>query len=253
MKRVIVLAGMVAVIGLAPSLTAQGRGGRGGPQDQRTPKEAAPADLTGYWVSVVTEDWRYRMLAAPKGDYGGVPINAEARKVADTWDPAKDEASGNLCRPYGAAGIMRLPGRVHITWQDDRTLRMDTDAGEQTRLFHFGDTAKSASRGWQGVSAAAWEREGDRGWLKVSTTQMKSGYLRRNGVPYSDDAVLTEYYDLYTTSNGDKWFTVTTIVTDPTYLTRDFVTSTEFKQEPNGANWRPKACEMPLWPVKARK
>ncbi len=102
------------------------------------PHATEPIDLTGYWVSVVTEDWRFRMITPDKGDYGGVPLTQQGHALAEAWDPAKDVASGNQCRPYGAAGLMRLPERLHITWQDDNTLRVDTDAGTQTRLFHFG-------------------------------------------------------------------------------------------------------------------
>jgi len=82
--------------------------GRGGPPP--SPKAAAPIDLTGYWVSVVSEDWRYRMVTPAKGDYQGVPMTPEALKVADAWDPAADEAAGNQCKSYGAAAIMRVPG-----------------------------------------------------------------------------------------------------------------------------------------------
>src|SRR5262245_24707266 len=113
----------------------QGRGGaRGGPPP--TPKAAAPFDLTGYWVSIVTEDWRWRMFPN-KGDYGGIPLNPAGRRSADAWDPAKDEAADEQCKAYGAPGIMRIPGRLHITWQDDQTLKIETDAGRQTRVFGF--------------------------------------------------------------------------------------------------------------------
>jgi len=88
----------------------------------------APIDLTGYWVSIVSEDWRFRMIAAPKGDFAGVPLNPAGQKIAKEWDPAKDEAAGNQCKAYGAAGLMRLPTRLHITWQDDNTLKIETDA-----------------------------------------------------------------------------------------------------------------------------
>ena len=138
---------MAAVAALALTIPAgmyaQGRGGgRGGPAAPPPPaKAAAPEELTGYWVSIVTEDWRYRMVTPAKGDYASVPISAEGRKVADTWDPAKDTAAGEQCRSYGAAGLMRVPGRVHITWQDDNTLKVETDAGTQTRLFHFAPPA----------------------------------------------------------------------------------------------------------------
>ncbi len=94
--------------------------------------------MTGYWVSVVTEDWRYRMVTPPKGSFGGVPLNAAGRQAANAWDPAKDEAAGGTCKSYGAAALMRVPGRWHITWENDTTLRVEADAGMQTRLFHFG-------------------------------------------------------------------------------------------------------------------
>ncbi len=107
------------------------------PPASPTAKASAPFDLTGYWVAFVNEDWRYRMVTPAKGDYRGVPITLEALKVVNAWDPAADEAAGNQCKSYGAAAIMRVPGRLHVTWQDDNTLRLDTDAGMQTRLFRF--------------------------------------------------------------------------------------------------------------------
>ena len=70
-------------------------------------------------MSLVTDDWRYRMLTPPKGNVDYLPVTAEARRVADAWDPAKDEAAGEQCKAYGAVGVMRLPGRLHITWEDD--------------------------------------------------------------------------------------------------------------------------------------
>src|SRR5438105_508412 len=122
-----------------------------------TPRTAAPIDITGYWVAVITEDWRWRMLTPAKGDYASVPISSEGRRVADGWDLAKDDAAGLSCKPYGIGNIMRMPGRLHITWQDDRTLKVDFDAGTQTRLLHF--SQKPAAPGppsWQGYSHAEW-------------------------------------------------------------------------------------------------
>src|SRR5437867_2799729 len=115
----------------------QGRGGGGAP----TPQAAAPIDLTGYWVSLVTDNWTYRVITPPKGDYLYLPLNPEARRVADTWDPAKDEAAGEQCKGYGPVGVMRLPTRLRITWQDANTLKLETDTGTQTRLLHFGASA----------------------------------------------------------------------------------------------------------------
>src|ERR1051325_3329046 len=131
----------------------------------QTPKSAAPIDITGYWVAIVTEDWRWRMLTPPKGDYASVPINNEGRRVADSWNLAKDEAAGLACKPYGVGNIMRMPGRMHITWQDDNTLKAEFDAGTQTRLLHFGkgpagpERSRGAAAGapsWQGDSHAEW-------------------------------------------------------------------------------------------------
>src|SRR5271166_5393910 len=75
-----------------PAQAQGGRGGRGG-GPPASPKAAAPIDLTGYWVSIITEDWRYRMVTPAPGDYQGVPMTAAAVKIADAWDPAKDEAA----------------------------------------------------------------------------------------------------------------------------------------------------------------
>jgi hypothetical protein len=253
----------IAVAGIAacfviPVHAQQGRGPAAPPV---SPRAGARIDLTGYWVSIVTEDWRFRMITPPKGDYASLPLNPEGRKVADTWDPAKDEAAGLQCKSYGAAGLMRVPGRLHVTWQDDTTLKVETDAGTQTRLFHFGtaETTPQPPAGeptWQGFSVASWEgsvgrggrgaaaeREAPRaGSLKVVTTHMRAGYLRKNGVPYSANTVLTEFYDRTHEDNGDSWLVITTIVDDPQYLQQPFITSTHFKLEPDGSKWHPTAC-----------
>jgi hypothetical protein len=238
----------------AQTARAQGRGGRGGaPAPPQTPKAGAPIDVTGYWVSVVTEDWRYRMVTPTKGDYQGVPMTPEARKIADAWDPAKEEASGELCKSYGAPAILRVPGRLHVTWQDDQTLKMDTDAGKQTRTFHFGAPAASAlakaSAGGphtiQGDSVAEWEaggRGGTDSTLKVTTTNLKAGFLRKNGVPYSENATLTEYYELIAQPDGSPLLVVTIVTTDPAYLRVPFVISSQFKKEATDAKWKPSEC-----------
>ena len=153
---------------------------------------------------MVTDDWRYRMLTPPKGNADYMPVNAEARKVMDAWDPAKDEASGEACRAYGAAGIMRLPGRLHITWENDNTLKMDLDAGTQTRRFVFGDAPPAGEPSWQGSSSARWMfppvgrgGRGERpqtGQLVVTTTRMRPGYLRKNGIPLQRECHVNREY-----------------------------------------------------------
>jgi hypothetical protein len=230
-------------------LYAQGRGGRGGgaaaPQNA---KAAAVFDPTGYWVSVITEDWRYRMVTPTLGDYQGVPMTPEARKFADAWDPAKEEASGDVCKSYGAPALLRVPNRLHITWQDDETLRMDSDAGKQTRTFHFGawKPAAGAPPTLQGDSTAEWERGGGRGAtdgsLKVTTSHLRAGFLRKNGVPYSENTNLTEYFDLIKEPNGDPLMVVTIVTTDPMYLRQPFVITSQYKKEASDAKWNPTAC-----------
>jgi hypothetical protein len=244
----------LATMFAAHTAFAQGRGGRGGaPAAPQTPKAAAPIDVTGYWVSVVTEDWRYRMVTPTKGDYQGVPMTPDARKIADAWDPAKEEASGELCKSYGAPAILRVPGRLHLTWQDETTLKMDTDAGKQTRTFHFGPStgsglAKLPAPGphtIQGDSVAQWEgggRGATDGTLKVETTNLKAGFLRKNGVPYSENATLTEYYELITQPDGSPLLVVTIVTTDPAYLRVPFVISSQFKKEATDAKWKPSDC-----------
>ena len=226
------------------------------PQTPKTPQQAAPFDVTGNWVSVVTEDWRWRMLTPKKGDYSSVPLNAEGKKVADTWDPAKAASDG--CRAYGAAAIMRVPGRLRIAWENETTLKIDTDAGLQTRRLHFDKSAEpQAERSWQGHSSAEWERiplpgglgvslqqaPPRVGALKVITTNLRAGYFRTNGVPYSENAVVTEYFDRLS-AYGAEWLTVFTIVEDPRYLDQPFITSTHFKKEPDGSKWMPTPCEL---------
>jgi hypothetical protein len=248
-----------------------------------TARAAAAFDMTGYWVSEVTEKWRFRMIVPDKGDYTQVPLNPAGRKVANAWDPARDEATGEACRSYGAAGLLQVPGRLHVTWQDDNTIRLDTDSGTQKRLFRFappqGQAATSESRGgaappangsptWQGYSVATWggaeprdRRDGQGGpavddegnlaqgprrepdYLKVTTTRMRTGYLQKNGVPYSANAVLEEYFDLASDPyTKNTWLLVTTVITDPQYLNEPLIMHSHFKKLPDASGWDPTSC-----------
>jgi hypothetical protein len=241
------------------------RGGGAAPAQQG--RVGAPVDLTGVWVAVVTEDWLQRMVTPDPGDYTTIQgvMNAQARKVADTWTPAMD----GRCEAYGAAGLMRMPTRLRISWQDDYTLKIESDAGQQTRLLHFNrpgqpvPTAASIAaepRSLQGYSQAEWVRAGGAqdaflertvgaaggtqrwGSLRVVTTNMLPGWLRRNGVPYSQNTTLTEHFTRFTHPDAGDWFIVTSVVDDPTYLTQTFVTSSNFRKEPNESKWNPTAC-----------
>jgi hypothetical protein len=202
---------------------------------EKTPKEAAPVDLSGYWMSVIAEDWRWRVLDPPKGDVASLPLNWEGMRVTNEWE----ENDQGTCKMFGAASLMRNPTRVRFEWDDDNTLRVETDHGEQTRLFHFDGATPGPEHphSLQGYSVASWDHSG----LKVMTTHLSAGYLRKNGVPYSSDATVTEYYDMYSAFE-DTWMTVTTIVEDPKYLVRTYNTSLDFKQLADGSAWNPRPC-----------
>jgi hypothetical protein len=279
----------------AAHLSAQGRGGAQAPQ---TARAIAPIDLTGYWTAVISEDWHTRMLTAPRGDFGSgiagtienpgvgfigagpnpaaqgnIPYRPAAAKLAMNWDPAKDEAEGNACKGYGAPAVMRLPTHLHITWQDDNTLKIDADYGTQTRLFHFGppidrgrldygnatlfpgqpvrlEVPPNTEPSWQGYSFAQWaivpasglvERGGT---LKVVTSRLKAGYYWKNGMPYTGNALLTEYFRTMELPDKSQWIRLTQIVEDPEYLTQPWVVNYAFKKLPDGAKWTPTPCSV---------
>ncbi|HUK35484.1 MAG TPA: hypothetical protein VLV86_16320 [Vicinamibacterales bacterium] len=254
-KRTDVIVCAIAVVAAA-GVVLNAQRGRGAAPTGGTPKAAAPVDFTGTWVSIVSEDWLQRMLMPPRGDYAGVPLTLEGRRVANLWEPANEATDG--CKPYGAPAVMRVPGRLKISWENDTTLKIETDAGMQTRLLHF-DQPKTpvTERSWQGDSHAEWEQLIQRGGqggglvppppragaaLKVVTTKLRAGYLRKNGVPYSEDAVLTEYFDRIS-EDENEWLLVETIVNDPKYLSQDFITSTHFRREADSSKWTPTSCE----------
>ena len=259
-----------------------GRGGRGGPAP--VAKVAAPIDVTGYWTAVITEDWHERMLTAPKGDFGSgtpgatagfggtrsteanpsaggnIPYNKAGTELAMKWDPAKDEADANQCKAYGAPGVMRQPTHLHITWQDDNTLKVETDQGTQTRILHFapppaqGQTATKLEApageqpSWQGYSVAEWIIQGGRGdWarggnLKVVTTHLKPGYYWKNGMPYGGSLVLTEHFRVMKEANGDEWLAMSQMAEDPQYLNEPWIITYQFKKMADGSKWNPTPC-----------
>jgi len=288
MRTRVSLLAVTAVLTVPFALIAQGPRG-GGPANARA---GAPVDLTGYWVSVVSEDWRHRMETAKKGDFESLSLNAEGTRVANSWDLSKDDAAGLQCKAFGVGGIIRQPGRLHITWQDDNTMKLEFDAGTQTRLLNF-DRTKQASgeKTWQGFSVAQWETppgagrgaaavraqignstgpiapggggRGQRGGpalansltqggsLKVTTTNFREGYFRKNGVPYSETASITEYFHRLPAEPGeDVWLLVVTTIDDPKYQTQPFYTSTQFKLEKDGSKWAPTACKTAPPPPK---
>jgi hypothetical protein len=265
-------------------VAAQARGG----SPPGTAKATAPIDLIGYWTAVITEDWHVRMLTGAKGDFGSgppgavgqvsvgrlgvganpaqdgnIPYSLKGAQAAMAWDPAKDTTEGNPCKAYGAPGIMRQPTHLHFTWQDDNTLKMDADFGNQTRLFHFSpDTRAAISKlkppagvesSLQGYSIASWIVMGGGGGqanyerggtLKAITTHLKPGYYWRNGMPYTANAVLNENFFLLQLPDSSIWMTVTQLVEDSEYLNEPFVVNYHFKKLPDGSKWNPTPCPV---------
>ena len=147
---------------------------------------------------------------------------------------------------------MRGPTRLRISWLDDTTLKLESDYGMQTRLLHFRTpTPTQGAKTWQGVTAAQWQFAGGGrgrgprfGSLRTVTTQLRPGYLRKNGVPYSAGTVFTEHWDVHTETNGDRYLVVTNVVNDPLYLQAPFMTALHFKLEKDGAaKWDPTPCD----------
>jgi hypothetical protein len=173
-----------------------------------------------------------------------------------SWDLERDRAEGQLCKAFGAPGLIRRPTRVRIDWEDDDTLRLEFDAGEQTRRLEFGTPDPPAEHSLQGYTEASWFRQTLQrgvfgaatppgGALRLRTTHLAPGYLRPNGVPYSDQATMLEFLHTFSLpGDGGTWLVVTTVVDDPVYLTTELVMSTQFKKERDGGGWNPRPCDI---------
>ncbi|MXO73265.1 hypothetical protein [Alteraurantiacibacter buctensis] len=265
MSRKGLFATTLALLALAAASPAAAQ--RGAPPPPASAREGAPVDLTGQWVAVVTEDWRWRMVTPPVGDTASVPLTAAGLAAAQAWDLAADNAAGEQCRAFGAGGIMRMPGRLRIGWQDDNTLKVETDRGQQTRLLRFIATGRQnllpqlddpldapEAPSWQGHTRAQWFHQAQSrglgfggpppspgGSLRAFTQNLRPGYLRLNGVPYSGNATVTEHFNLFE-AGGTTWLVVTTIVEDPENLMQPFVTSSNFRKEADASRWAPTPC-----------
>ena len=224
-------------------------------------EQSAPIDLKGYWVSLITQNWRFRMLVPGPGEYADIPINEKAKRFADAWKAGPDEAAGKQCEAYGAAVLMRNPERLHISWPDSETLRVDTDSGMQTRLLHFKPAASGTqmAANLQGYSLAKWVMPGGAaaqtvaaptasgkryGSLQVDTNHLQPGLLRKNGVPYGAATTMTEWWDLHTEPGGDEWLSISTTVKDPEYLTGPYIYDSVFQKEPDSSKWDPEPCSL---------
>lgn len=225
-------------------------------------RDHAPFDPTGYWVSVIKQNWRFRMIVPGPGEYSDVPINLKAKEAADAWDRNAEEKAGRQCAAYGAAVLMRQPMRLHISWVNQETLKIETDNGMQTRLLHFKPAAQTAIEpSWQGYSRASWhifkppekifagpfDKDDSKtyGSFSVVTDHLLSGLLRKNGIPYSDKTTLQEYWEVHADEDTkDVWMTISAIVQDPEYLQAPYTYNTIFKKEPDGSKWDPAPCSL---------
>jgi len=253
--RAAVLAAAYAALLCLARPTAVGAQPPPPPPDTRPARERAPVDLTGQWVSVITEDWRWRMVTPPVGDAASIPLNGAGRAATAAWDFDKDRAESGFCKAFGPPGLIRQPTRLRIDWQGADTLRMQFDAGNQTRLFHF-TPQPAGERSLQGDSTANWFRQTQSrgvfaantptggGSLQARTTNLTPGYLRPNGVPYSENTTVKEFFNTFTSPEAGTWLIVTTVVSDPEYLTTDLIMSTQFKKETGRSRWNPRACDI---------
>ena len=269
-RRSVAVVGAACLSLLAVVAIAEGgqRGAGAPPAAAATGKAGAPVDLTGYWVSLVTEDWIERMSpdSPPSGTGGRDAGDRAAGGAGGRGRGAAAPAGADPCRVYGAGGSMRVPGRLNISWVDDNTLKIEMDAGTQTRTLRFGQATAPAQRSLQGSSVATWETGaraggfggfpggggggGGRGgaapaaprWgqLKIVTTNTTGGYLLSSRNTYTENAVITEYFAAHS-DFGTDYLTVVTSIEDGG---NPRIVSSTFKKEPNGSKFKPTGCEL---------
>jgi len=178
---------------------------------------------SGMWTAMYHEDELERTDPGPApGDYLGIPINDDERLRADTWDGDTVSVLQHQCIPHSAPYAMRGPSGLKISTVNDPVSGQiiafiidGTYTGPRTIWMDGREhPSQFAPHTWAGFSTGAWE--GDT--LRIETTHIKAGYLRRNGIAFSDEATLTEFFDLH-----DKYLTLTTITEDPVYLTEPFI------------------------------
>ena len=189
---------------------------------------SAQIDFSGEWAPRFWEDQPERVPGPELGDYLGIPISEAARMRADTWDASIQTLPEWQCRPHSADYIWRGPSNLRISKEVDPVSREITafhaewlrSVDRAIYLDGRPHPPEGALHTWAGFSTAKWD--GD--MLTVTVTHLKEGYLRRNGLPRSDKATLTEHW----IRNGDI-LTVMTIVNDPVYLTEPFVRTTDYE------------------------
>jgi hypothetical protein len=206
-----------------------------------TASALAHVDLAGGWGQRFHEDLPERGAGPDIGDYLGLPINDAARRRADSWDAGKWTMPERQCEPHPPDYGPRGPASLRISSTVD-PVSQDVIAWHTTlmwmlpqRAIYMDGRARPslyAQHTWQGFSTGEWE--GD--MLKVTTTHLKEGWLRRNGVPRSEKATLVEYFIRH-----GEYLTLVTVVKDPVYLTEAFVRTSNWVADP-GFQLSPFSC-----------
>lgn len=203
----------------------------------------APAQvlLSGDWLSLIHEDQPERLQGPDLGDYLGIPINEAARLRADSWDASRLTLQEHQCRVHVSPYIYFGPLQVRIWEEKDPetqqviALKNYISTYEQTRTIWMDNRphpSEYAPHTFMGFSTGKWL--GD--VLTVETTHIKQGWLRRNGLPQSDQATMTEHFFRH-----DQYLTHMTILRDPVYLTEPLVKTQTFRMaDRDPGNW--------LWP-----
>lgn len=193
---------------------------------------AAQVDIAGEWVSEFSEDRVERIPGPDVGDYAGLPLNDAARLKADTWQASVQTLPERQCIPHPSPYSLRGPTNLRISADVDPVTQETVSYtiygtfGRATRLVWMDGRPRPsplAPHTWAGFSTGRWE--GSR--LRIDTTHIKLGYLRRNGVPHSDLATMTEYLWV----RGDR-LQISSIVDDPVYLSEPLVRTTDFVRNP---------------------
>ena len=197
-----------------------------------TIRASAQIDFSGEWAPRFWEDQPERVPGPELFDYAGIPISDAARLRAAAWEASLQTLPEWQCRPHSADYIWRGPSNLRISKEVDPVSREITAFHAEwlrsvDRAVYLDDRPRPSDEAlhtWGGFTKAKWD--GD--VLTTTVTHLKEGYVRRNGLPRSDKATVTEHW----IRNGDI-LTVVTIVHDPVYLTEPFVRSTDYELDLN--------------------
>jgi len=201
----------------------------------------AQADLAGMWAQRFHEELPERGAGPEIGDYAGLPVNDAARLRADSWDAAKWTIPERQCEPHPADYAPRGPASLRVGRTVD-PISQDVVSWDLTIMWSLSyrsvymdgrpRPSQYALHSWQGFSTGEWE--GD--MLKVTTSHLKEGWVRRNGLPRSDRATVIEYF-----IRNEDYLTLATVVVDPVYLTEPLVRTSDWVQDP-GVQLSPFSC-----------